>query len=169
MTTPSPGSAPHSGQVPSAPPQVWVPQAWVPQQEIGLRVLRTALAAVWVATVLAGDALGHTPAAVPVVLHWSDAAELAVLVLLIGGPQPRFATKWAWFWLLGAGWPVVAFLLLEPVPAWQAAPAAARQSRLTGGWAFLIAVLLGVGGSAVTSWLPWLGGQVAGLLGVWQG
>ncbi len=36
----------------------------------------------------------------------------------------------------------MAFLLLEPVPAWQPYPIPARPSRLTGGWAFLLGILL---------------------------
>lgn len=64
------------------------------------------------------------------------------LVLLVGGTAPRLATRWAWFWL----WYCVPFtallyLLLEPVPLWRRGAPPARR-RLTGGWAFLLAILL---------------------------
>jgi hypothetical protein len=36
----------------------------------------------------------------------------AATVLLIGGPQPRLLTKWAWFFTFGSGFGVLAYLLL---------------------------------------------------------
>lgn len=70
---------------------------------------------------------------------------LAVLTLavLVGGHEPRRATRWAWAWLMLASAPLggLAFLLFggpcekvirRPTP-----------SRLTGGWAFLLMLLLG--------------------------
>jgi len=72
---------------------------------------------------------------------------------LILGPQPRLATKWAWFWLAG-GVPLLwfAFVVLEPVPLWRRTPAAAR-GRLTGGWAFLLSITaVPFVGSVVMSW-----------------
>ena len=71
-------------------------------------------------------------------------AWVATLLLLLHSPQPWRATRWAWFWLLGLLPPVglVAFLLLGgPVPLVPAPRDGAR--RLTGGWAFLIALVLG--------------------------
>jgi hypothetical protein len=72
------------------------------------------------------------------------AAGLALFTfcLLIGGPEPWRATRWAWFWLLGTGFPLgmVAFLLLSgptPLP-----PPRRPGRRLTGGWAFLLAFVL---------------------------
>ena len=66
------------------------------------------------------------------------------LLLLIFGPQPRWATKWAWFWLAAAFGPVwLVFVLFEPVPLWIKQPLPPATSRLTGGWAFLIALFLG--------------------------
>lgn len=65
------------------------------------------------------------------------------LGLLIGGPEPWRATRWAWFWLLTAPVPVaaLAFLLLAgPTPL---IPAPRRPAnRLTGGWAFLMSVMI---------------------------
>ncbi len=71
------------------------------------------------------------------------------LFLLIGGPHPWRATRWAWFWglFLVPTIGVPAFLLLSgPVPG---TPTPRRGARvLTGGWAFLLAVALdGVVGS----------------------
>lgn len=72
-------------------------------------------------------------------------AWLATLVLLITGPLPWRATRWAWFWIM-ANSPlgvigVLAFLLLSgptpPLPG----PKAGRR-RLRGGWAFIIATLV---------------------------
>ena len=68
----------------------------------------------------------------------------ASLLLLVSGPQPWRATKWAWFWLfVSAAAPVVIMLFLiiggptrlsrEPRP---------DARRLTGGWAFGLSLLL---------------------------
>lgn len=67
---------------------------------------------------------------------------LATFCLLIGGPEPWRATRWAWFWLLGSVFPLgmIAFLLLSgptPLP-----PPRNPRRRLTGGWAFLLALVL---------------------------
>lgn len=65
---------------------------------------------------------------------------LVALGLLVLGPRPSLATKWAWFWMVVAVPPVlVVFLVLEPVPAWRRGPSFARERRLTGGKAFLLA------------------------------
>ena len=67
---------------------------------------------------------------------------LATLFLLLGGPQPWRATRWAWFWfvlaipLFGA----LAYALLGGPLA--ALPPRDRERRLTGGWAFLIGLFL---------------------------
>jgi len=68
----------------------------------------------------------------------------AALLVLIGGARPRLATKWAWFWL-GLAIPVLfaVYLVLEPVPVWRRAPMAPSAGKLTGGWAFLLALVLG--------------------------
>lgn len=70
---------------------------------------------------------------------------LAALCLIIVGPQPRLATKWAWFWLslpLSLGWAV--FALIEPTLLTTGRPVLTRASRLTGGPAFLIAIVVGI-------------------------
>ncbi|UFU07500.1 hypothetical protein [Ruania halotolerans] len=77
-----------------------------------------------------------------------------ILIVLITGPQPWFATKWAWFWLATAI-PVLwlVYLLIEPRPLWLSIRLARagrepvplvdhQERRLTGGWAFLIGAVL---------------------------
>ena len=73
----------------------------------------------------------------PVILLW-----LATLFTLMGGPQPWRATRWAWFWVILASplFGAVAYALLGgPLAAVRPGD---RARRLTGGWAFLIAVFL---------------------------
>jgi len=71
-------------------------------------------------------------------------ASFVTLLLLIFGPQPRWATKWAWFWLAVAVPPLwLVFVLFEPVPLWIKQHLAPASYRLTGGWAFLIGLILG--------------------------
>ena len=74
---------------------------------------------------------------------------LITLLLVMGGPQPWRATRWSWFWIVLAA-PVVgmlAYVLLGgPLAARQPAH---RTRRLTGGWAFLIAVFVLGGFGAV--------------------
>ena len=77
-------------------------------------------------------------------------ATFVTLLLLIFGPQPRLATKWAWFWLSIAVPPLwLAFVLFEPVPLWIKHPLPPAPSRLTGGWAFLLSLV----GGALVAWL----------------
>lgn len=80
-------------------------------------------------------------------------ASIAIVLVLIAGPQTRLATKWAWFWLGGAV-PVLwlAYLALEPVPLWRREPMLPSGSRITGGWAFLLALVL----DSVWQGLGWL-------------
>ncbi|MBB6629245.1 hypothetical protein H5V45_18100 [Nocardioides sp. KIGAM211] len=65
---------------------------------------------------------------------------LATLWLLVSGPEPWRGTRWAWFWLMFLGSPVglAAFLVLAGPPL---SPRSHR--RITGGWAFLLALLIG--------------------------
>ncbi|MBD8062344.1 hypothetical protein [Oceanitalea stevensii] len=68
---------------------------------------------------------------------------LVALFLLVGGRAPRLATRWAWFWLLWSVPPAaLVFVLVEPVPLWRSGALPATR-RLTGGWAFLLALMLG--------------------------
>lgn len=67
---------------------------------------------------------------------------LATLLLVVGGPQPWRATRWAWVWIVLAGpfFGAVAYAVLG-------GPLAMRQPmdrtrRLTGGWAFLLGVFV---------------------------
>lgn len=68
---------------------------------------------------------------------------LATLFMLMGGPQPWRATRWAWFWIILASplFGAVAYAVLGgPLAAVRPRD---RARRLTGGWAFLIAMFLG--------------------------
>jgi len=64
-------------------------------------------------------------------------------VLLICGPQPWRATRWAWFWLSGIGTPIgqLAYLILGG-PASFGTPPRDYERGLTGGWAFLFACVV---------------------------
>ena len=72
---------------------------------------------------------------------------LATFAHLVLGPTPRFATRWAWFWLLALV-PVgpIAYLVVGG----GLAPARLRSDRirLRGGWAFILSVAVG---AALTS------------------
>lgn len=78
-------------------------------------------------------------------------ATLAALALILWGPRPRYATRWAWFWLGMVPLNLAAFALFEPALLGSRREPAPLPRRLTGGYAFLIA--------AVFEW-----GLVAGLL-----
>lgn len=69
---------------------------------------------------------------------------LSTITYLIAAPRPWRATKWAWFWLLGILPPLgpLAFLAIGG-PTRVLGPPAPGSRRLTGGWAFLIALVLG--------------------------
>ena len=71
---------------------------------------------------------------------------LATLVLLIGGPEPWRATRWAWFWMLGVLPPLgpIAYLALGGPTGLVRRPPPGS-ARLTGGWAFVIALVVGSG------------------------
>jgi hypothetical protein len=66
---------------------------------------------------------------------------LLSLSVLVAGPEPWRATRWAWFWLLSPPVGSIVLLLLSgptpglPRPRW-------TNRRLTGGWAFLLALAL---------------------------
>jgi hypothetical protein len=73
------------------------------------------------------------------------ASWLAVLLLIVGGPEPWRATRWAWgwAWLLTGPLGSVAYLLLAG-PTGFLRPQHGHR-RLTGGWAFLLAWVLFAG------------------------
>jgi hypothetical protein len=73
------------------------------------------------------------------------ASWLAVLLLIVGGPEPWRATRWAWgwAWLLTGPLGSVAYLLLGG-PTGFLRPHDGHR-RLTGGWAFLLAWVLFAG------------------------
>jgi hypothetical protein len=69
---------------------------------------------------------------------------LATVALLFNGPQPWWATRWAWFWAIFSPAAVVTaplFLLVSgPPPGVPESDAAGR--RLSGGWAFVLLSLV---------------------------
>lgn len=104
---------------------------------------------------------------------WLTGAWAVVLATLVAGPQPRLVTKWAWFWLLmlpfGLGllgllaleapWSRRASARPEPQPHAEQAKQPGGDRRLTGGRAFLVALVLGplVLSMSVVPLLTWLG------------
>lgn len=75
----------------------------------------------------------------PTFLLW-----LSTVTYLVSAPRPWRATKWAWFWLLGILPPLGALAFLAfGGPTRLLAPPAPGSRRLTGGWAFLISLVLG--------------------------
>lgn len=137
-------TAPH----PSLPPVEWSRPMVHPQQSARGRVGRVVLVALlvggWSINALGGIPLPGFSPTVAAQLDWSTLPWLAAIVLLVVGPQPRWATRWAWFWLLGAAPMAVVFLLVEPVPVWQTQALAGRPWRLTGGRAFLLMLAVGI-------------------------
>lgn len=74
-------------------------------------------------------------------------AWFGTVLLVIGGPEPWRATRWAWGWFVLMAGPLgsLGYLLLGG-PLSLARPKDVRQ-RLTGGWAFLIALVFFGGAS----------------------
>jgi hypothetical protein len=67
---------------------------------------------------------------------------LLTLFVLVNGPEPWRATRWAWFWLLTPPIGTMVFLVLSgPTPGLPRPRGRGR--RLTGGWAFLLALVIG--------------------------
>ncbi|MFX0539119.1 hypothetical protein ACQBAT_14345 [Ornithinimicrobium sp. Y1847] len=65
------------------------------------------------------------------------ATGLLWLIVLMNGPEPRLATRWAWFWITFSPIALVAAPAYLVIGAQGAKPGALR---LTGGWAFLISI-----------------------------
>jgi len=67
---------------------------------------------------------------------------LAQVVVLVAGPAPWWATRWAWFWLSWTWVGTLAFLVLAgPTPGVHLDGSGRR--RLGGWWALLVAVVVG--------------------------
>ncbi|MDO5628966.1 MAG: hypothetical protein Q4G43_11655 [Mobilicoccus sp.] len=86
---------------------------------------------------------------VPAWVMWAVVAwTVAVIGTIIAGPSPRHATRWAWVWLALLIGPLgqVAYLLagLSRRGAQETSESGvAERPRLTGGWGFLIGLVLG--------------------------
>lgn len=67
---------------------------------------------------------------------------IATFLTMVFGPQPRLATRWAWFWLFwsSGGLAMVPYAILGLPRAGQ--PIEPEGRCITGGWAFLLAVLV---------------------------
>lgn len=103
------------------------------------------LLAIAVCAVVAWTVPDTSSAYIAVVPLWTLATFVGGLFVLINGPQPRWATRWAWFWLILNPAIVVTLPLfvissgpLRPTTR----PTAPSGRRLTGGWAFLFAVVV---------------------------
>lgn len=75
----------------------------------------------------------------------STATLVAVLFILINGPQPRWATRWAWFWLMlnpALLVMVPLFLIVSGPIRTTVEPTRPTGRRLTGGWAFLLGAVV---------------------------
>jgi hypothetical protein len=68
-------------------------------------------------------------------------AMLATFTLVVTGPSPWRATRWAWFWLMWTPIGAVAFAVLSG-PVWPLSTPAAGRRGLTGGWAFLLSIAI---------------------------
>jgi hypothetical protein len=73
---------------------------------------------------------------------------LGTLALIIAGPQPRRATRWAWFWLLWLAPPLGALVFLLLGGSTGSLSPKKGEKRLTGGWAFLLSIVVGAALSA---------------------
>lgn len=73
---------------------------------------------------------------------------LATLGLLVSGPRPWWATRWAWFWLMATPVGVVAFLALSGPTPGVPAPRSPRPL-LRGGWGLVLAAVMA---SFLPSW-----------------
>lgn len=123
---------------------------------------------------IVGDPADHLRADVPgleiswseprsgTVLEWHDwrgpgwagllgfGAWFGTILLAGNGPEPWRATKWAWIWVTLSGGPIgcLAYLLLGgPLGLWRPRD---LSRRLTGGWAFLLSLVLFGGGRSGT-------------------
>ncbi len=109
----------------------------MPADEDGLIRAAAAQAGVPVAEVTTGAAEAGAR------WNWLGIATLVAFVLLLAGPRPRLATRWAWFWLFSAGPMAMVFVLVEPVPAWRAGDYPVPRRRLTGFGGLLLGALIG--------------------------
>lgn len=70
---------------------------------------------------------------------WLSLVPAGAVLVLASGPEPRLATRWAWFWLFCCHVGFLAILVYLLIGARGRLPG---RRRLTGGWAALLALLL---------------------------
>ena len=66
------------------------------------------------------------------------------LRLLVQGPAPWRATRWAWFWIVGLGWLGLLPFFVLGGPALLTRPPRRPERRVTGFWAFILVLVLRV-------------------------
>jgi len=108
----------------------------------GLEITTLSRAGGGVGTGLSAEYLGWEVTGLPALGYL--AAMLATLLLLAVGPEPRRVTPWGWFWLILLTGPIgsLAFLTLSGVLSRKPVVPPLRP-RTGGGWAFVLAVVLG--------------------------
>ncbi|QRY63977.1 hypothetical protein JVX90_07245 [Gordonia sp. PDNC005] len=95
-----------------------------------------------------------------------------VTFLVMISSTPRWANRWAWFWMLLAGQiGVLIYLLVEPEPPWRRAagskhvgrsssevdaPTSASDTRITGGMGFLLAAAMNIAAGLVAGAVGWV-------------
>jgi hypothetical protein len=125
------------------------------RQPLGDRLIHEAPGSLVVRVLPTTDALDPTEMLGRRVPSWVSWARIALyvggLVLLVNGPEPWRARRWAWFWLMSLfglqTLGVLAFLALSGPTPLMSPPRPGRRP-LRSGWAFVIALLCaGLGGS----------------------
>lgn len=118
------------------------------QQSTTMRRVRVGgvvlLVVAWVLDLLAVPPVPGLTPALAEAFTWTALPWLLALVVLITGPEPRWATTWGWFWMIGLSPMVAVFLLVEPVPVWRTEPMQALPGRVPGGRALLLTIGLGL-------------------------
>ncbi|MEV4526229.1 hypothetical protein [Streptosporangium sp. NPDC049304] len=100
----------------------------------------------------------RVPAGSPAYGRWWEpfapvavAAEILAWLLMLARPNPRYASRWAWFWMFLTGGSLL-YVLLEPRPLWRAPyEALPASARIDGTRGFVIAVALLFGLSMVNA------------------
>ncbi|MFI9557516.1 hypothetical protein [Nonomuraea endophytica] len=94
---------------------------------------------------------------VPYSWNWMVVAAYVISLVIMLGSTPRFANRWAWFWLFTFGQTgAILFLLLEPRPIWSALdpePPPLRTGRMSGGSGCVASIGLGFVSGLLAWWV----------------